>query len=350
MTALAHLASIKLANKTLAAIEAASVAQDDGLRPHLGASQIGRPCSRQLWYAFRWCKKPSFEGRMMRLFERGQREEDILVSLLRKIGATVSTHAPATGKQYAFGDAHFGGSMDGAAKNLPDAPKTWHVLEFKTHNIKSFKLLEKSGVKEAKPEHYSQMQMYMHWTGMTRALYLAVCKDDDRLHAERIDHDAEHCARLIEKADYIVFTPEPPPGISADPSYYLCKMCDMSSLCHGTDAPLPTCRSCLHSTPEKDGTWSCAHLGLALGADAQKQGCDAHRFIPSTLGFAECTGADAEKNLVFYRMKNGAGEFVNGATPEGYASHEIHAAHDKMFLLDPVQIELRKNFGGRIVG
>ena len=29
-------------------------AADDGLRQHLGASLIGKPCERALWYAFRW--------------------------------------------------------------------------------------------------------------------------------------------------------------------------------------------------------------------------------------------------------------------------------------------------------
>ena len=29
-------------------------AADDGLRQHLGASLIGKPCERALWYTFRW--------------------------------------------------------------------------------------------------------------------------------------------------------------------------------------------------------------------------------------------------------------------------------------------------------
>ena len=30
------------------------------------------------------------------------------------------------------------------------------------------------GVKEAKPEHWAQMQCYMNWAGLERALYIAV--------------------------------------------------------------------------------------------------------------------------------------------------------------------------------
>jgi len=54
MPAISHRADLKLATATLDAIEQAVVASgDDGLRPHLGASQIGKPCERALWYRFR---------------------------------------------------------------------------------------------------------------------------------------------------------------------------------------------------------------------------------------------------------------------------------------------------------
>ena len=47
---------------------------------------------------------------------------------------------------------------------IPEAPKTWHVLEFKTHNSKSFAKLEKEGVQKSNPMHYAQMQVYMGCT------------------------------------------------------------------------------------------------------------------------------------------------------------------------------------------
>jgi hypothetical protein len=56
-------------------------------RPHLGGSQIGNECSRALWYQFRHAWSPNFEGRMLRLFETGDREEDRVVSNLRGLSA-----------------------------------------------------------------------------------------------------------------------------------------------------------------------------------------------------------------------------------------------------------------------
>jgi hypothetical protein len=112
----------------------------DGFRSHLGASLIGKECERALWYDFRWVTRSKHPGRLLRLFETGQLEEARLVLNLRRTGATVLEVDPETGRQFrvqAHG-GHFGGSLDGVAINLLEAPKVWHVLEFKTHSNKSF--------------------------------------------------------------------------------------------------------------------------------------------------------------------------------------------------------------------
>ena len=109
---------------------------DTGFRPHLGASQIGKSCERALWYDFRWTTPARFPGRILRLFETGQLEEARLVRNLRRTGATVLEVDPETGRQWrveAHG-GHFGGSLDAVALGLLEAPKTWHVVEFKTHS------------------------------------------------------------------------------------------------------------------------------------------------------------------------------------------------------------------------
>jgi len=351
MAKLAFRADLKLATATLEAIDAATLkTAEDGLRPHLGASLIGRPCDRALWYTFRWATRPSHEARILRLFARGHREEENLSALLRAAGITVMQVDPATGRQFTFGSGHFGGSMDGACVGVPGAPKSWQVLEYKTFSAKTFATLTAKGVQEAKPEHWAQMQCYMAWTGMERALYVAVCKDDDRLHLERIDADKEAARRLMERADSIVNAPTPPEGISTDPSWYECKFCEHADLCHRTAAPLPTCRSCSHSTPEPGGSWTCArHSGRALSVQEQKDACQAHRYIPILLkNWAEPVDASEQDNWVKYRLKETGGEFVNGMPTAGFSSAEIHAIEQKTALADPQLLELREQFDGRV--
>ena len=129
------------ASPTVEAILAAYEADaGDGFREHLGASVIGRECDRALWYEFRWITRAAQGGRMLRLFETGRLEEERLIRNLRRIGVTVLDVDPDTGRQWhvqAHG-GHFGGSLDGVGLGIPEAPKTWHVLEFKTHNARSF--------------------------------------------------------------------------------------------------------------------------------------------------------------------------------------------------------------------
>lgn len=358
MAELSIRADLKMATLTAAAIDKAVLAAaDDGLRPHLGASIIGRACDRALWYGWRWATRPAHEARVLRLFKRGQDEEQRLGDLLRAAGITVHLVNPATGQQFQFAGVggHFGGSMDGAAVCVPDAPATWHALEFKTASAKMFNDLAAKGVKWSKPEHWAQMQCYMAWAGLERALYVSVCKDDDRLHLERVDIDKAAVEQIFARAERIIASPVPPDGISTDPAWYECKWCDHRDLCHGQAAPLPTCRSCTHATPEMDGAgaWSCArHSGKRLTVAEQKTGCQAHRYIPILLkNIAETVDASDKDNWVKYRLKEDGAEFVNGAPPAGFESVEIHASKHKVMLADSQVHEVRKAWSrARVVG
>lgn len=340
---------IKLATQTLAKIEASGIASnDDGLRPHLGASIIGRECGKALWYSFRWATKPDHSARLLRLFARGQREEEVFTALLRAAGITVVTHDPNSGEQYRFKTGHFGGSLDAACVGLPDAPKTWHLVEYKTSSEKLFNTLVKDGVQQAKPEHVAQMQVYMAWSGMTRALYMAVCKNTDRLHLERIDYDKAAADALFAKAKSIINAAEPPAGISERPDWYQCKCCDHHAVCHTTAAPLPTCRSCAHSTPVDNGTWACEKYRNTLSVAAQKAACPSHLFIPSLLA-NWAKPLDATENDVQYKNTLTGYGFSNGRPPDAHTSLEIHAAQDKRAVGDPVVQEFREEFDGRLV-
>lgn len=67
--------------------------RDRPFRNHLGGSQIGRKCDRELYYIFRWFRRPTFEGRMLRLFDRGHKEEARFIELLASVGIEVLPHS-----------------------------------------------------------------------------------------------------------------------------------------------------------------------------------------------------------------------------------------------------------------
>lgn len=277
---------------------------EDGFRSHLGASLIGKDCERALWYDLRWVTQRRHPGRLLRLFETGQREEARLVQNLRRIGATVLEVDPDTGRQFrvqAHG-GHFAGSLDGVALGLPEAPKTWHVLEFKTHSNKRFNELVAKKVRDSKPQHYAQIQVYLQLIGLTRALYLAVNKDTDDLYAERLRADPVFAQRLLDKAGRIIFTPTPPARISEDPSWYPCRLCDHATVCHGSEAAAVNCRTCLDSTPVEGG-WRCERFAKALSEADQRRGCQSHLYLPPLVPGEQ---VDAGEDWVEYRFADGA--------------------------------------------
>ena len=93
-------------------------------RPHLGASVLGHPCDRWLWLSFRWAVIEKFSGRILRLFRRGQLEEDAVIADLESVGCRVSDRQ----RQVAFG-SHVGGSIDGIIEGVPEAPAKQHLLK-----------------------------------------------------------------------------------------------------------------------------------------------------------------------------------------------------------------------------
>jgi hypothetical protein len=275
----------------------------DGFRSHLGASLIGKECERALWYDFRWTTRAKFPGRVLRLFETGHLAEARLVQNLRRTGATVLEVDPETGRQFrvqAHG-GHFGGSLDGIAHNLLEAPKTWHVLEFKTHSAKSFADLAAKHVRQSKPQHFAQMQIYMSLTGLTRALYVAVNKDNDDLYIERVELDTAVSARLLEKAQRVIFAATPLPRISEDPSWYQCRLCDHADVCHGKQAAEINCRTCLHATPI-DGGWHCARHNKSLTEVDQRTACAHHLYLPPLVPGRQ---VDAGEGWVEYEFADG---------------------------------------------
>ena len=241
---------------------------------------------------------------MLRLFETGKREEERVYRNLRSIGIEVNESQFYFKK---FG-GHFAGSCDGALLGHPDAPKTWHLIEIKTHSLKSFNYLKENGVKKAKPEHLAQMQVYMNELGLTRALYFAVCKNDDQIYTERIELNKKEAEKLKEKAKTIIESAKAPKKIgNTHDSCFDCIYCDYKSACHRLPdndlLPSLSCRTCIHSSARtEEGDWYCEARKISLKKRRQRFGCDQHLFLPELVP-AELV--DAKQDKLTYLTNNG---------------------------------------------
>jgi len=322
-------------------------------RTYLGGSILGTECERELWYAFRWCSFPDFSGRSYRLFETGDAEEPRLVRDLRAIGVEVYDVDPDTDEQFGVSaiGGHVKGHLDGIALGILEAPKTWHVLEFKTHGEKSYKELEKKGVKESKPVHYAQMMLYMGLMKLTRALYLAKNKNTEEIYGERIRFDADEFARLKAKAKRIVEASHPPERISNRQDSFACRFCDANELCWNTNTEKAvalsevSCRSCCHATPETDesdkrnvnGRWTCNRHNRDLTKQDQMNACDDHLLLPDLIPFA--APVDAGNDFIEFQNNEDGAVWRHGKADGQWSTKELISGLGPLGEANPIEVE-----------
>jgi hypothetical protein len=265
-------------------------------RTHLGASVIGDDCQAKAWNAFRWLKFEEANGQQLRLFNRGHLEEARFVRWLELVGFEVREFDPVTKKQFRIlgCKGHFGGSLDAMAKPPAKYGINEDLIflgEFKTHNEKNFAKLAGpkpawrdmgkprhggAGVIASKPMHFKQMCSYGRAYKFKYGLYCAVNKDTDELYFEIVELDWRQADDLFRKAEGIVFSQTRPPKIANVASFFDCKFCDFSGLCHGDEVPVKNCRSCRNAFPVEDAQWFCQVHQSNIPAHIIKVGCDSY--------------------------------------------------------------------------
>lgn len=306
-------------------------------RPHLGCSMLGHSCDRWLWLSFRWAVIEKFDGRILRLFRRGQLEEQTVIQDLRAIGIDVS-NTSTNQSRVSFG-SHVSGSIDGILNNA--------ILEIKTHALKSFDDLVKNGVKKSKPMHWAQMQVYMLGSKLDKALYYAVCKNDDRIYTEEIELDKDKAQALIERGKYIALSDTMPAPLSQDASWYECKYCPAHSFCFKTKTTKEVnCRTCAHSTALADSNWRCErHNAENIPYDFQLKGCEDHVLHPELVPYKRLPSTSEYEGI--YEID---GVPVRNGSPDAfvYSSKEILANPLACAHPDNTIELLRDSFGARI--
>jgi len=197
-------------------------------RTYLGASVIGYGlvCKRQLWY--RLNRPEQIEGRVLRLFDHGNSEEDRLIRDLRHSGIEV------TGEQLAFKLGALRGHLDGL---LVDDERGLCTLEVKTHNKKSYDALVGAfaggqlGIhKQALSKwqiHRAQMHVAMGALRIRWGVYAMVCKDNDALHFEAVEFDREFFDQVRAIVDeYETWGDEPPArAVQMPDKFGICQWC-----------------------------------------------------------------------------------------------------------------------------
>ena len=239
-------------------------------RAHVGMSELGNPCYRYLQFVHYWAYSTSHSKRLLRLFNVGHDTEEIMIKDLGQQGKKVTRQQEElTG--YA---GHFMGHIDGVLVSEKGQDK---LIEFKTHNDKSFKDLLKKSVQLSKPVHYVQMQVYMGYMKLNQAMYMAYNKNDSTYYMETVDFDPEFFKQLEEKQEEIIMAETLLPRIGTNSStWFECKFCDARKTCFGKEEVRTNCRTCKNVHVMDEGKWVCGFTNDELSSDEQIEGCSKH--------------------------------------------------------------------------
>jgi hypothetical protein len=243
-------------------------ANDAKKRKYLGLSTLATDCQRAVFYNFRKIAKPAFDPKMLRLFQRGHREEFFFQHMLEGVGLKIYDVDPKTGEQFKVTDfeGHLSGHMDGIARDrkklFVDDDEPFKV-EYKTYNDSRYKTLVKKGVQESDVKYYGQMQGYLGYERrLGGALFCAVNKNTDELHFEWVPFNPSFFQTLQDRAEMVINSAVPPKGISGRRSFWKCKMCSYLDNCLPAQGEprkpsIKSCRSCLYAEPAEEARWKC---------------------------------------------------------------------------------------------
>jgi hypothetical protein len=234
---------------TLLAVDKALIekAAQEPRRSYLGASLLGHPCERHVYYAIQpdMSREP-MKAAGIKAIQDGHRTEELLIERLRMVPGVTVWNLKDNGEQWGFQhfDGKLRGHIDGVIVGILQAPKTPHLLEIKCCNLKKFEDLkkkvatfgEKGALREWDFQYYVQAQLYLHFFDLTRHYLVCASPGGRDATSCRTEYNRAFTEAQIEKARRIINAVEPPSRVSDNPSYYICKWCDFFDVCH----PAPT--------------------------------------------------------------------------------------------------------------
>ncbi len=209
-------------------------------RTYLGASSIGHPCERSLWYGLNGAKAKPMSASGIYATSDGHRVEDVIADRLRMVEGVELWTVDEHGKQFGFSDGNFSGHCDGVILGLIQAPKTPHVWEHKAVNEKKFtefgklrlKHGEKNTLREWDWQYFVQAQIYMHYFGLTRHYITVSTPGGRQITSARTEYNKDIAEAHVAKAHRILSLKEPPARAWDNPSYYRCQWCRFHEVCY----------------------------------------------------------------------------------------------------------------------
>ena len=212
-------------------------------RQYLGASAIGASCERSLQFDYAGApRETEFKPDTLRKFDFGHMGEELARAWFFDAGFDLVQRNPRTGALYRFEQlgGRFAGHPDGVFLDGPAIDGVGYpcLWEAKSVGAKTYREIEKLGLKKARPGYYAQVAIYQAYLGLADhpAIFTVTNLDSgEQLHL-LIPFDADEAQRMSDRAVRIVKATDAGellPRPFKDPAHFECRFCAFSQRCWG---------------------------------------------------------------------------------------------------------------------
>ena len=198
--------------------------ENEPAREYIGASIIGHPCSRKIWYEYNNYPAKEFTPELLMTFEIGRILEQALKVHLINFNDNCEYKLTQTME-----------SENKEIKGTPDAIMSFddenYIIEIKTANNASFNQFVSHGLRAWRPQYYAQLNCYLGMSRIQKGILLCINKDNSKLREEQIEFNESYYKTLLLKAQSIKAATEPPNRIAETPLHPICRMCPYKTTC-----------------------------------------------------------------------------------------------------------------------
>lgn len=210
-------------------------------RPYVGASSIGGSCERAIQFEFAGApREKDFPSETLRKFDFGHMGEELSRAWFGDAGFHLILRSQRTGELFRFEqlDGRFRGHPDGVFIAGPDIVGVGYPCLWETKSVgaKTYRDIEKNGLRKARPTYYAQVAIYQAYLDLTDhpAIFTVTNLDSgEQLHllvpfdAEVAQAMTDRAVRIVQATDAGELLPRP----FKDKSYFECKWCAFAERC-----------------------------------------------------------------------------------------------------------------------
>jgi len=176
-------------------------------------------CQRAVFFKFKNAPKEKVDARIMRIYERGEELHRNIFNILYRLKIGVTTEIPIPPNEFISGRADAVLCLNGEN----------YVLDIKSINSSIFRNLT-----SPKPEHVYQVQLYMHFFEIKKALLLYIDKDRQELKEFVLDYEKDLVQNLLNNFKELKkrIDSDIVPGVLVDyPKNWQCSYCSYRQIC-----------------------------------------------------------------------------------------------------------------------